>query len=188
MKKHAYLYINLYIHINSSIDGCIWPYIPIYALFWCLRNVQDLLIVHSYPGSCCMLHQANTAMAQHYQTFIQRAVAPIQLPRHGDNQLHQVPYKWLNKPNLLMCIDSISGRNILLPSWSFHRFLGKGSGRGQRQFIVLPTWADPVGHLDMLWACSNGPYLHSDISLLKKILLLPSSHHWFWELSLKRLK
>ena len=35
-------------------------------------------------------------------------------------------------PNLLMCINSISGRDVLLPPRSVHRPLGKGAGRYKR--------------------------------------------------------
>ena len=44
---------------------------------------------------------------------------------------------------------------------------------------------NPVGHLDMLWACSNGPDLHQDtlVEFLEPCYLryLVSSHHWFQE-------
>ena len=49
-----------------------------------------------------------------------------------------------------MSINSISGRNVLLPTRSVPRPLGKGAGRYEGQSIKLPIYADPMGHLDML--------------------------------------
>ena len=40
-----------------------------------------------------------TGTVQRYPTSLQRAVAPTELPGQSDNQLRQVPYKWLGKPN-----------------------------------------------------------------------------------------
>ena len=48
------------------------------------KGAQDLFIVNLQPGNWCALHQDDTAMVQHHPTFLQRAVAPIQLPRHSD--------------------------------------------------------------------------------------------------------
>ena len=59
-----------------------------------------------------------------------------------------------------MCINSINFGNILLPSRSTSRPLGKGSGRYVRKYIILLIYTDPAGHLDLLSACSNGPNLH----------------------------
>ena len=72
-----------------------------------------------------------TGMVQRYPTSLQRAIAPTELPGHSDNKLRQVLQVLSDyaSPILSMCIDSVSGRNILLPSRSFHRPLGKGAGR-----------------------------------------------------------
>ena len=67
---------NLYMYVNAYIHGCIWPYIHIYAEFWCPRGVQDFFAVHSHPGIWCMLHQADTAMVQHHPTSMQKAIVP----------------------------------------------------------------------------------------------------------------
>ena len=72
-----------------------------------------------------MLYPAETAIVQCHPTSLQRVVAPTQLPRHVDKQLSKVIYKWLNKPNLSIYITSISSRNVMLPSRSLHRPLGK---------------------------------------------------------------
>ena len=80
-------------HVNTCIYGCIWPYIPIYTLFWHPKSVQDLFIVHSQSGSWCMLHQADTAAVQRHSTFIQKAVTPAQLPGQAVIQMNKVPYK-----------------------------------------------------------------------------------------------
>ena len=128
-----YIYIfNLLIQVNACIHGCIWPYIPNYTPFWHLRGALDPFSVHSHPGSWCTLHPANTAMVQHHPTSLQSAVAPTQLPRNVEKQLSKALYKRLNKLNLSMCIHIISGRNVLPPSRSMHRPLGKGSGMYKR--------------------------------------------------------
>ena len=56
--------------VNASIYGCIRPYIPIYALFWQPRDVQDLLPIHSHPGSWCVLHPADIATVQYHPTYL----------------------------------------------------------------------------------------------------------------------
>ena len=100
-----------------------------YAVFRHPRGVQDLFTAHSHPGSCWALDQADTAMLQCHPTSMQRAVAPAQLCRHVVIQLSKVLYKRLNKPNISIYIDSISGTNVLLPYRSIPRPLGKGGGR-----------------------------------------------------------
>ena len=44
---------------------------------------------------------------------MQRAVAPAKLPRHMVIQLSRVLYKSLNKPNLSMCINRVSGESVV---------------------------------------------------------------------------
>ena len=68
-------------HVNSCMYGFIWLYILIYAPFWHPKGAQDLFTAHSYPGSWCMLYQADTATVQCHPTIIQRAVALAQLPQ-----------------------------------------------------------------------------------------------------------
>ena len=132
---NAYIYIyvfNLYMHSNACIYGWIWPYILIFAAFRCLRGVQDLFTAHSHLKSWCALHQADTAMVQCYQTSMQRAVVPAQLPLYMVIQLNILPYKWLTKPNLSICNGSITGKNILLSSSFTSRPLSKGARRYKR--------------------------------------------------------
>ena len=45
--------------------------------------------------------------------------------------------------------DSISGGNVLLPYCSIHRPLGKGSRVYKRLLIKVPTYGNPVGHLNI---------------------------------------
>ena len=65
--------------------------IYIYTAFRHLRGAQDLFTSHSYPGSWCILHQADTAMVKHYPTSMQRAVELAQLPRHVVIQMNKLP-------------------------------------------------------------------------------------------------
>ena len=80
-----YIYIYtfiLYMHLDTQIYGCIWPFIPIYAVFRHPRGTGDTFTMHSHPGSWCVLYQADTAMVQCHPTTIWRAVAPAKLPYH----------------------------------------------------------------------------------------------------------
>ena len=76
--------LNLYTQVNTRTFGCIWPYIPIYAPFWCLRDAQDLFPMYLHPGSWCPLQPADTAMVQYYLTSLEVVVVPTLLPRHED--------------------------------------------------------------------------------------------------------
>ena len=143
-------------HLNIYIYGCIWPYIPIYAVFGCLWGMQDTFTMYSHPESWCALYQADTAILQCHVTSMQKAVIPAQLSCHMVIQLNKHLYKWLNKLNLSMCINSISLGSTLLLCRSTFRPIGKVSGRYARELILLPIYTDPEGRLDMLWVCSNG--------------------------------
>ena len=120
---------NLYIHLKSCIYRFIWLYIPINAEFRHWRDARDTFKIHSNPKSWCRLQQADIATVQPYLTSTHRAEVPAQLPCYVERQLNRYQYKWLTKPNLLISIDSLSDGNVLLPSRSTFRPLGKGSGR-----------------------------------------------------------
>ena len=77
--------------VNACIHCFIWPYIPICALFWCLRGAEDLckctgckctgnlFPLHLHPGSWYVLHLPDTAMVQRHPTYLQVVIAPAQL-------------------------------------------------------------------------------------------------------------
>ena len=61
---------------------------------------------------------------------------------------------------MLIYSNRISVGNILLPSRSISRPLGKGTGSYIRKYNILPIYTNPVGYLDVLIVCSNGPDMY----------------------------
>ena len=59
-------------------------------------------------------------------------------------------------PSLLMLIGIVSVKKAMGPSISTSRPLGKRKKRYIRLYNILPTNIDPVGHLDIFKAYSNG--------------------------------
>ena len=102
-----------------------------------------------------------------------------------------VLYKWLNKPNLLICINNISGRNVLLPSRSMYK-PREGSRKVQKiineNTYICQSWG-PFGHT---LSISKWPWLVFRYFIIAwkhyihSAHLTSSSHWWVCRFQRKR--
>ena len=98
-------------HVSALKCLYIYQHIAIYTHIYSQkapkRCEQSIYTAHSHPRSWCGLYPPDTATVYHHPTTTLRAAAPAQLPCHTVLQLNRHHHMQQNKPNLLVCINSI---------------------------------------------------------------------------------
>ena len=147
------IYLRTYKHLstNNYAERCNQVHMYMFSRVICIQmHVYIVVYGHIYPYMHCFgAQEVNRTNAQRNHTqegsvcctqLIQLQCSATQLPGRGLQHQHSYPDTWTNKYtkfyasnqaslNLVVCIDSVSVRNVLLPSRYFHRPQGKVLGR-----------------------------------------------------------